>query len=683
MLISNKSIFQEKDYLNYRYFYKRAYYLACIATGIEEADDCTYAVKFAYQNNSHLQPVIILEPGQGNDDFSKSNCQIRIILAADGAMFPLSKTLPPMNCIRANLEGSAPAAKSTMPTPFYNASLRSECSTLAYLKYLHGVSLQSDGFTDACVLGSVWLRQRGLRTGLAGGGFGTFEWTCIMALLLHGGGPKGRPILSKAYNSHQLFKAMLQYFSMKDLVAGPVVILSDIVNLDGYGQPVLFDGARGLNILFKMSPWSYAVLRDEATRTLKLLNDPLLDQFGASFITNLSNAPQRFDSVIDLPISRPAELSPRTADAIDDDMHFCRCAYQALKIGLGDRVLLIHLTPPGRRAWSPASQTHPPKINHKIRIGLVLNPAHINRSVDRGPPAEDKVAATAFRQFWGEKAELRRFKDGSIQESLIWSATDARDSILKQIVTYIVRRHLGGKAASDINLSGDSFNRLLDNKSPNPTDPSILYQPIINALKAFEKDIRDLQGLPLQIRQISAADSQLHYTSVNAPVPKPGQHRMDPANLYVQFEGSSRWPDDIAAVQRTKIAFLLKMAELIGRSNTRFNNPPWPREHQPKLLNSAFLDVLYPEGAFFRLRIHHEREFYLLEKTLKDKSHTQASREETASALSAYKRNFIQAPLHTQAIRTLRTRFPLLSPSIRLMKKWRDSHLLSHHISDH
>ena len=682
LLIRNKSIFQEKDYLNHRYFYKRAYYLACIATGIEEAEDCTFATRFAYQNDNHLQPVIILDPGQGSDDFSNSDCQIRIILAADGAMFPLSKTLPNRNCVRANLEGSAPAESSTMPTPFYNASLRSECSSLAYRKYLHGASLQSDGFTDACVLGSVWLRQRGLRTGLAGGGFGSFEWACTMALLLHGGGPKGKPILSKAYNPHQLFKAMLQYLSMKDLVAGPVAILSDIVNIDGHGQPVLFDGARGLNVLFKMSPWSYAMLRDEATRTLKLLNDPLLDQFDASFIINVDNAPQRFDSVIDLSLSRPMELPPRTVDAIDGDMQFCRRAYQALKTGLGDRVLLIHLRPPGRTAWSPASPTHPAKVKHKIRIGLILDPAQLNRSVDRGPSAEDKVAAAAFRQFWGEKAELRRFKDGSIQESLIWSATDAPDSILKQIVTYVIRGHLGEGAANDFNLIGDSFNRLLDNKSSNLIDPSILYQPVINAFEVLEKDIRHLQGLPLHIRQISAADSQLRYASTNVPVIKSGQYQMDSANVYIQFEGSSRWPDDIAAVQRTKIAFLLKMGELLAEATTGLTARLGLENNSHKLLNSAFLDVLYPEGAFFRLRIHHEREFNLLEKTLKDKSYTQTSREETASALSAYKRNFIQAPLHSQAIRTLRTRFPLLSPSIRLMKKWRDSHLLSHHISD-
>lgn len=29
-------------------------------------------------------------------------------------------------------------------------------------------------------------------------------------------------------------------------------------------------------------------------------------------------------------------------------------------------------------------------------------------------------AAAKFRQFWGEKAELRRFQDGNIAEAVVW-----------------------------------------------------------------------------------------------------------------------------------------------------------------------------------------------------------------------------------------------------------------------
>ena len=153
--------------------------------------------------------------------------------------------------------------------------------------------------------------------------------------------------------------------------------------------------------------------------------------------------------------------------------------------------------------------------------------------------------------------------------------------------------------------------------------------------------------------------------------------------MYVQFEGSSRWPDDLAAVQRTKIAFLLKLGELLQGSTSASNVTTrlGLEKHGKDLSNFAFLDVSYTTGALFRLRIHHERELTLLERVLASGS-SGASREATVSAFSAYKRNFVQSPLYTQAVRTLCTRFPLLSPSVRLMKKWRDSHLLSHHVSD-
>ena len=56
------SIFQEKDYLNYRYFYKRAYYLACIAGGLQEAVKDDFALSFKYLNGNTLQPILVAKP---------------------------------------------------------------------------------------------------------------------------------------------------------------------------------------------------------------------------------------------------------------------------------------------------------------------------------------------------------------------------------------------------------------------------------------------------------------------------------------------------------------------------------------------------------------------------------------------------------------------------------------------
>jgi U3 small nucleolar RNA-associated protein 22 len=59
------SILQPKDYLNYRYFYKRAYFLACIAAGISQSAGKDYDLVFDLLNGNSLQPVIVVKAGKG------------------------------------------------------------------------------------------------------------------------------------------------------------------------------------------------------------------------------------------------------------------------------------------------------------------------------------------------------------------------------------------------------------------------------------------------------------------------------------------------------------------------------------------------------------------------------------------------------------------------------------------
>ena len=208
-----------------------------------------------------MESVILtdLTADGGEDDFSTSKCQLRIILAAAEDLFPITRTLPQKNCIRSKIaQGMA-----IVPTPLYNATLRSECSSFLYSELLESASVYSDAFRAACSLGSIWLHERGLGTDLADGGFGQFEWACIVAILLRGGGMRGLPILSKGLDSYQLFKATLQYLAATDLILNPFIIHSDDSELSNYKEPLFFDGKRGLNILFKMTPWSYKTVKLE------------------------------------------------------------------------------------------------------------------------------------------------------------------------------------------------------------------------------------------------------------------------------------------------------------------------------------------------------------------------------------------------------------------------------------
>jgi len=65
-----QSLFQEKDYLNHRYFHKRAYYIACIAAGIEGTRDLEVNLQYEYQNANLLQPVIIVSPVLGRSFYT-------------------------------------------------------------------------------------------------------------------------------------------------------------------------------------------------------------------------------------------------------------------------------------------------------------------------------------------------------------------------------------------------------------------------------------------------------------------------------------------------------------------------------------------------------------------------------------------------------------------------------------
>lgn len=67
------------------------------------------------------------------------------------------------------------------------------------------------------------------------------------------------------------------------------------------------------------------------------------------------------------------------------------------------------------------------------------------RQVDKGPAADssDPAECEEFRRFWGEKAELRRFRDATLCESTIWQTPpNLRHLIMPQMARYALARHL-------------------------------------------------------------------------------------------------------------------------------------------------------------------------------------------------------------------------------------------------
>lgn len=671
------SLFEEKDFLNHRYFYKRAYYLASLAAGIKAAHPQEFRLRFQHAHDDPLKPVLVVSPpdGSGPEKAPAPKWRINIIPCIADEQFAVEKLWPDRNCVRTITSGEAAKDSSLAPTPFYNSSLRADMLMTASLKLVHGAKKRCEAFADTCLLGGTWLRQRGFASSIDAGGFGNFEWSALVALCLESGGPGGKPLLSPGYSYYQLFKATLQLLAVKDFSAQPLVIggtdATSPPPVLSRHAPVVWDAERGHNLLYKVQPSSYRLLRHEVRTSLNALADTAHDGFDATFIQKVSEPLLRFDSLVEIPA---ASLFTSANHDTVDELEVLAEVNDVLTEGLGDRIHQLSITKPPRDSWTLGAS--PPKAATKgaVTIGLIINPANAKRTVDHGPAAEKKAEAAAFRDFWGEKAELRRFRDGSIRESLVWQHEQG-SSIIEQIVRYVLARHVGAAAAADATFFGSGWEKLL----PGGSDLAA-FAPFMDGFSRLSSDLRGLEDLPLSIRAMTPADPQLRYAA--HPAPGKAASRRMPADVVLQFEGSARWPDDLAAIQRTKIAFLLHVKSMLDQSGGSATCRIGLENEGQDILNQGFLEVAYDAAVAFRLRVHHDREQTLLERRLANKSLDPQGKELAALGLAMYKRDYLKNPAHTQSISRLCVLHNALSGAIRLTKRWFAGHLLSNHFDD-
>ena len=343
---------------------------------------------------------------------------------------------------------------------------------------------------------------------------------------------------------------------------------------------------------------------------------------------------------------------------------------------MDDRVKLVQVNISASETWKLRT-SGPKQRSQPFDIYFTVNPGNVDRAIDHGPSAEDREAANAFRRFWGEKAELRRFKDGSITECLVWSGTASECDLLAEITSYVLARHLSRPLGDSIEPVRDGLAQSLPER--NPEQPKKFFSNIWKAFESLKRHILELGGLPLQIRQVSPVSSHFRYASLRVNEFESSSNW--PTTLVLQFESSGRWPDDLSAIQRTKIALLLKLGELLEHKDSMIRTELGLENQAQPLLNAAFLDIT--TGAYkFRLRVFHDRELTLLERRLSSPETPPSIKQSLALAVSEYRRNNINLPLHTHAIGSLCARHPFLSQTIRLLKLWCSRHLLLPHLDE-
>ncbi|RDA93387.1 hypothetical protein CP533_1962 [Ophiocordyceps camponoti-saundersi (nom. inval.)] len=680
------SLFQEKDYNNMRYFYRRAYYIAYISAHLRNYQPDSVTLGFELLNDNHLLPILVCRPRQmptkaktteasEKKPHRKTDYSIRLIPCAPDELFPWSKLTPTTSCIRVD----ANASRSSSPTPFYNSTLNAERTFISYLRLLSHAKNQCPAFADACILGRIWLQQRGFGGAISQGGFGHFQWSAVLALLLGTGDGNSQASLSTSLSCTELFKAMMQFLSAAELSSKAVTLGGSAAQKNNKSirepGPVLFDPIRELNIAFYMTPWSAKLLQQYAKSTADLLSDDAVETFEAAFIIRADVPSLIYDATFEINSPEASRRLSNTADRSSPASKLSSEVYRILTRAYGERCKLLHVQQKQSEPWSLHASM--PRQSTDIVVGLIFDPAHMSRQMEHGPPAEHEKEAAAFRQFWGDKAELRRFKDGSILECVEWTGKLA-GQICEEMARFALKRHL--KMANDNELVANR-----DGFSPSIGLSHLDMEAFDAARRAFstlERDVRGLADLPLQIRQLSPVSPSARYSSVEPP--RLGFHKgtIEPTDVNLYFEASGKWPENLTAIQEAKVDFLLDIDRRLTTTHKEITTFLGREDREVGIENLVYLDIVYDDGAAFRLRVLCDLEETLLQRRADDKSLSQGERDESARALDRFRWLHTTLPLHTQLVATWCTRMPALSPSIRLARHWLDSHKLSgHHVS--
>ncbi|CAE6501093.1 unnamed protein product [Rhizoctonia solani] len=711
------SLFREKDYLNARYFHQRAYYLAVIASSLTAKGNSLGLTTddLAYESLEHdiRRTTLVISPTKDSTSElsrSKSPLSIRII-----PILPLNHPLserhlgPGRVCIRT----SGISDLDPTPTPLYNNSALLGTTPTSHLLLIHNAKTQIPAFGDTLALLRVWANQRGYGTGaghrsgdtaqlarcVRGFGFLGAWWGAVIVYLVLGGkqvkGVKKQARIGRGLSSYQLFRAVLDFLAKHDFAATPIFLGEspfELADWKEYHDAIFVDGTGKYNMLAGVPLESLELLRLDAQASLSLLDEASDEAFESVFLHDLRNPRLRFDYSLRVPLDgakSKVETLGNTLEWASRTNALISQLTATVRKALGTRVKACAVLQPAPTLRS-LSQSCPNSVPF-IELGLVLDQTEAPRLVDYGPPADDSAGSEVFRAFWGPKSELRRFKDGRILESVVWEVShpDERAHIPGRLIRHILQFHFGIEIEPVQPTVYDEVVRL-------PSSAVKLYSSVAENLMTFRpsqtafdtivRQIKAAEDLPLALVTASPISPYLRGTSVFYPWPMdlarygslPESIKyIPPMDAILQLEKSARWPDDLAAIQKLKLAFFVGIADALRAQDPQIRTSVAldPDATELDVHDNCSLEVVTPAGFAFRFRIYHDRE-----KTLLDAAKADGD-PRVGGALRLHETRFLYLPRHHAAVAALSHRFPSYAPTVRLVVRWLGAHLVLTHVS--
>lgn len=587
-----RTLFNSKDYRYYRYHDKRLLYLVFLA-------------RHFLSEGSHIWENISITSHCFADDprkpiLSLSHSKIPqvtvcILPTYPPNMFPPSRLTDDRNNLLLNASAPQTSGKADA-TPVYNQSVLVDSTPLPVLQIMHKVVLSTPNFVSGVLLLNMWSVRHHLL-------IGNFVFAVLICDLINRSVVPQRAsrehILRCAFNS--IRSGHLRKLSLSGVRICSPIDVSRLLRVERCASDALnvIESEIAVNDL-----WNGVIARLFATpRGTEIVPYPLSTQFDGFLKVTLPNSDNCF-----------------TAKRAEFDFNVLTVLHTAF-LSTG-RLSLIEPLERGLYGLS--------FVSHQ----------EVTRKVDT---RKESVDSDSFLSFWGEKASLRRFKDGRIIEAVVWSGGIYT---LDEIAQYVFKRHFGGEVACEVFVG-------CWEKVANLTDGSTSISRAIAAFNELSSLLRSVNDLPLNIRDVHATSTHLRRCGMYPIRPNPANIFTEALDVVITFESSNAWPKDTVALAASKAGFYVALKGKLAEKGVVAQ------------ATVSFIDVIV-SGYVYRVRLNVD-----IEKELSDGESDGDKRFWETEMLVT----------HHDNMRNMQS--AMVGQVCRLAKRWLNAHMLFGCLGEH
>lgn len=681
--IPNQILSAVPDYLkDYKYFFIRVYFLARIALAVSVANK-EWQISWSTFRGHALKPILSVSCFK-NEILLNVNINPQLLFNDSMCLnlAPGSRNVSPKLLTGVlNVDSKI----SPLPSTLYNNLILSDSLMVHNLKTIHSMIKLNPIMREVIRLGKAWIQTRGF--GRYSFHLSGFQFSMICVYLAN----SQKTSFSNAKEALYIFKAVLNFLasldSNSDDQSSTTYCIKSGKAFKGSSfkdsPVVLLEPSAKANILFDWTVETLMQIKREAQLSIAILNDPHTPSFSVLFTQPEWPPSIKYDRFF---VIRGFDWHPDVSanwahyySSLYPEMARLKMIGRKLMYGLGSRlvagsspainvvrpkkmsVFILKSIPEEYHSCIEPTNNLTKTTNYftSIEIGFLMDHIASLRTVEAGPSVDSlESIVKTFRLFWRSRTHARRFKDGSIVQTVAWeNMEDSPYLIVPDILDFIFREHFSCKDRA-LGLCPLPLAKLNESKS---------HKLLTETCTKLGNLFRNLNGIPLPIVRVEAIGPAASQCLPFSPLYMLEQSIFSTSALppfcpvtevLLHLESSSKWPQDYYGFIFAEQAFLeaisrrLKIEAGVSIS-----------------LTTEFFDVQLPESPFvFRCRLYLPGKILLMHNNGMDTTELVMIQDKMTA--------------HYRAMNALLGFNPLFAPSTRLFKRWISGLMLTRQFND-